>query len=139
MELLTGRSMTKQDITSEYAFDERQTNYYTDAGRYLGFIEKVKNEEGAITFQLSNLGRSVMELEYKERQLAIVSAILRHRAFNETLKINLNSGEMPDANAIVQIMKESNLYHVEANSTYYRRSSTIIGWINWILGLVEES
>ena len=80
-----------------------------------------------------------MELEYKERQLAIVSAILRHRAFNETLKINLNSGEMPDANAIVQIMKESNLYHVEANSTYYRRSSTIIGWLNWILGLVEES
>ncbi|MFR3178952.1 MULTISPECIES: type II restriction enzyme [Eubacteriales] len=139
MELLTGRSMTKQDITSEYAFDERQTNYYTDAGRYLGFIEKVKNEEGAITFQLSNLGRSVMELEYKERQLAIVSAILRHRAFNETLKINLNSREMPDANAIVQIMKESNLYHVEANSTYYRRSSTIIGWLNWILGLVEES
>lgn len=34
--------------------------------------------------------------------------------------------------------KRSNLYHVEAESTYLRRSSTVIGWINWILGLIEE-
>ena len=33
IELLNEKPMSKQDITSEYAFDERQTNYYTDAGR----------------------------------------------------------------------------------------------------------
>lgn len=37
IELLSERGMTRQEITSKYAFDERQTNYYTDAGRYLGF------------------------------------------------------------------------------------------------------
>ena len=138
IELLNEKPMSKQDITSEYAFDERQTNYYTDAGRYLGLIDKSRDSDGIILFQLSALGRRVMELEYKERQLAIVSQILAHKVFNETLRLHLECGEMPDKHTIVQIMKRSNLYHVEAESTYLRRSSTVIGWINWILGLIEE-
>ena len=138
IELLNEKPISKQDITSESAFDERQTNYYTDAGRYLGLIDKSRDADGIIFFQLSALGRRVMELEYKERQLAIVSQILAHKVFNETLRLHLECGEMPDKQTIVQIMKRSNLYRVEAESTYLRRSSTVIGWINWILGLIEE-
>ena len=38
-ELLLYNESTKDDITLNYDFDPRQTNYYTDAGRYLGLIE----------------------------------------------------------------------------------------------------
>lgn len=138
IELLNAKPMTKDDITSEYAFDSRQTNYYTDAGRYLGLIDKERDNERNIIFQLSRLGRHIMKLPYKERQLAIATQILQHRAFKDTLRLHLQCGEMPDASAIVQIMKSAELYHVDADSTYYRRSSTIIGWVNWILGLIEE-
>ena len=138
MELLNEKPMTKQDITSEYAFDERQTNYYTDAGRYLDLMDKERDEDGNILFQLSSRGRHIMSLEYKERQLAIVAQILKHRAFKETLKLHLQCGEMPDTQTVVQIMRQSDLYHVEAESTYVRRSSTIVGWINWILSIIEE-
>ena len=138
IELLYERPMTRQDITSEYAFDVRQTNYYTDAGRYLGLIEKETNENGDIIFQLSPVGRNIMGLEYKQRQLAIVSRILKHKAFHETLRLHLQSGVMPNQDTIVQIMKNSNLYNVISDSTFYRRSSTITKWINWILELVEE-
>ena len=137
IELLNERPMTKQDITSEYAFDERQTNYYTDAGRYLGLIDKAHDEDGNILFQLSVCGHRIMGLEYKERQLAIVTQILMHKVFNETLKLHLQCGEMPDKQTIIQIMKRSNLYRVEADSTYLRRSSTVVGWVNWILGIIE--
>lgn len=137
IELLYEKPMTKQDITTEYAFNERQTNYYTDAGRYLGIIEKGRDEEHRIVFQLSSLGHYVMGLEYKDRQLAIASQILKHRVFNEILKIHLRCGEMPNTQTIVQIMKQSMLYRVESDSTFIRRSSTIVGWINWILGLIE--
>ena len=34
-ELLNESELTKDEITSNYDFDPRQTNYYTDAGRYL--------------------------------------------------------------------------------------------------------
>lgn len=138
IELLNEKPMTKQDITSEYAFDERQTNYYADAGRYLGLVEKGHSENGSILFQLSSRGRHIMRLGYKERQLAIVTQILMHGVFNETLRLLLQYGEMPDKQTIIQIMRNSNLYHVEADSTYLRRSSTVIGWINWILGIIEE-
>lgn len=138
IELLNEKPMTKQDITSKYAFDERQTNYYTDAGRYLGLIEKGHDENGNILFQLSTRGRHILGLEYKERQLAIVTQILAHKVFNETLKLHLQYGEMPDKQTIIRIMKEANLYNIEADSTYLRRSSTVVGWINWILGSVEE-
>ena len=45
---------------------------------------------------------------------------------------------MPDAAAIVRLMKGAELYHVDADSTYYRRSSTIAGWVNWMLGLAGK-
>lgn len=138
MELLNEKPMTKQDITSEYAFNERQTNYYTDAGRYLGLIDKTYDGERKVQFELSACGHRIMGLEYRERQLAIIYQILRHKVFNETLKIHLRSGEMPDKQAIVQIMKNSNLYNVGADETYWRRSSTVTGWVNWILGTIEE-
>lgn len=139
IELLHEKPLTKQDITTEYAFDERQTNYYTDAGRYLGLVEKSHiAKDGNIWFLLSSLGHYIMKLDYKERQLSLVTQILKHKVFNETLKVCLKSGEMPDAKTIVQIMKQSNLYRVESDSTYFRRSSTIIGWVNWILSIVEK-
>lgn len=138
VELLAERPMTKQEITSEYAFDERQTNYYTDAGRYLDLIEKTRDENGNIQFCLSACGYHIMSLEYRERQLAIIDQVLRHRVFNETLKLHLRSGEMPNRRDIIRIMKDSDLYRIEADSTYLRRASTVISWVNWVLGVVEE-
>lgn len=138
IELLNEKSMTKQEITSEYAFDERQTNYYTDAGRYLELIDKNYDEEGNIKFQLTAQRHHIMMLEYKEKQLALVAQILKHKVFNEVLTRHLQYGEMPQKETIVEIMKNAQLYHIEADSTYMRRASTVIGWVNWILDTIEE-
>lgn len=112
--------------------------YYTDAGRYLGLIEKGVNEDNEIYFFLSEQGRYIMTLDYRSRQLAIAKQILEHKVFNETLRIHLNCGEMPDRTTIMQIMKRSNLFNVKADSTYYRRTFTVIGWVNWILDTIDE-
>lgn len=137
IELLHEKPMTRSDITTEYAFDVRQTSYYTDAGRYLGLIDKVRDKDD-ILFKLSEKGRRIMNLAYRERQLAIVSQILEHKPFRETLKLHLQNGVMPDKNTIVKIMKSSNLYNIGAESTYFRRSSTIIGWTNWMLSIIDD-
>jgi len=133
-ELLTQDDMTKDDITLNYAFDPRQTNYYTDAGRYLGLICKYRND-GQIFFSLTNEGRRILHSKYKTRQLKIVEAILKHKVFAETLRLYLQHSEMPSKSEIVSIMKGCNLYQVEAESTFCRRASTIASWINWILDL----
>jgi hypothetical protein len=133
-ELLAEGEKSRDEITLNYAFDPRQTNYYTDAGRYLGLIDK-KNENRMPIYSLSEEGKRILRLKYKARQLRFVELILKHNAFKETLKKHLEYGEMPSKNEIVKIMKDSNLYNVGADSTYERRASTVAGWVNWILEL----
>lgn len=136
-ELLNDQELSRNDVTEQYAFDARQTNYYTDAARYLGLIEKSR-ESGTPIYSLSDFGKTILKLGFKQRQLAYCSCILSHKAFFDILQKYLNSGNMPSKNDIVQVMKASRLYNVESDSTFERRASTIKGWLNWILDLVNE-
>jgi hypothetical protein len=138
-ELLESQPLNRDDVTEEYAFDIRQTNYYTDAARYLGLVERVYGVQGGRKpiYILTGLGKRIMGLNYKQRQLALCKCILEHRVFHEVFSL-CQHGTVPDKNTIVQIMKRSDLHMVEADSTYLRRASTIIGWTNWILGLISE-
>ena len=135
-ELLNKKVLSKDDVTTEYDFDERQTNYYTDAARYLGLIEK-KNS-GNISYNLSKFGEKILSQNYKNRQLAYCECILSHKVFYFTLKKFFDSGEMPSKNEIVQIMKECDLFNVQSEETFKRRSSTIKSWLNWIVGLIND-
>lgn len=136
-ELLDEQDLSRNDVTEQYAFDDRQTNYYTDAARYLGLIEK-NRKNGEPLYRLTDKGRTILRLGYKQRQLAFCGAVLSHGAFADTLKSYFETGVMPQKNDIIQIMRRSNLYNVSSNSTYTRRSSTIKGWINWIVGLIND-
>lgn len=137
-ELLNAQELSREQITEEYAFDMRQTNYYTEAARYLGLLEKHYEDGRKPIYSLSASGKHTMKLNYKQRQFAFCEAILRHRVFKETFHRCMESGFVPDTATIVSIMRESNLYKVESQSTYMRRASTISGWINWMLGIIEE-
>lgn len=132
-ELLKEHPMTREEITINYAFNVRQTNYYTDAARYLGLVDKQKTDD--ITFSLTSKGRSILQLSYKKRQLAFCEAILSHKVFADSLKLWFKKGEI-NKRDIVTIMKQNKLYNVESESTYIRRASTIRGWLEWIVGLL---
>lgn len=136
-ELLNEQELSRNDVTEKYAFDVRQTNYYTDAARYLGLIEK-ETGGGAPVYSLSSKGRRILNLDFKRRQLAFCDCILSHKAFNDTLRMYLESGSMPPNNEIVETMKRSNIFKVTSDSTFERRSSTIKSWVNWIIGLIDE-
>jgi hypothetical protein len=64
--------------------------------------------------------------------------IVSHLAFKQTLKLYFENGEMPTKENIVEIMKKSKLHKVGSDSTYFRRASTITGWINWIMNQIKE-
>jgi hypothetical protein len=134
-ELLESQELSRDEVTEEYAFDIRQTNYYTDAARYLGLVNKRYDGRKPV-YCLSELGNRIMKLNYKQRQLALCKCILEHKVFYEVFLL-CQGGNIPDRNTIVQIMKHSDLYKIGSDSTYIRRSSTVGGWINWILGLIQ--
>lgn len=133
-ELLYKNEMSREEITLNYDFDPRQTNYYTDAGRYLGLIDK-KKENGIIKFFLTEEGKNLFKLRYRDRQLRFVELIFKHKPFKESFNRCIQTSEIPNKDEIVKIMESSNIYNVQAVSTYGRRASTISGWINWIIDL----
>ena len=137
-ELLNSQEMDRDQVTEEYAFDIRQANYYTDAARYLGLLEKRHGNGRKPVYSLSTQGKHIMNMNYKQRQLEFCKAILQHRVFNEVFSLCMTVGSLPDADMIVSIMKKCDLYNVGSMNTYIRRSSTIGGWLNWMLGLISE-
>ena len=135
-ELLSEKDLSKEDVTREYDFDEKQTDYYTSAARYLGLVEK-KNSKN-VSYGLSSLGEKILSYNFKDRQLAYFKCILSHEVFAKTLKRFFDSGAMPSKPELVEIMKESNLFNVKSDETFVRRSSTVNSWINWIVGLIND-
>ena len=133
-ELLFEGDKTREEITQNYAFDARQTNYYTDAGRYLGLVDKYKKDD-EICFGLTDEGKRALSLDYKNRQLVFVRLILAHSVFRDVLNLFFKEGKLPNKENVVKIMRGANLYNVSAQSTYKRRASTVLGWVRWIIKL----
>ena len=136
-ELLSEQSVSRNEITEQYAFDARQTNYYTDAARYLDLLEK-SNENRVPVYQLSPLGKRIMKLGYKQRQIAFCNCILSHKVFYNAFIQCLNDGQLPSKSVIIEFMKGANLFNIDSESTFERRSSTIREWLKWILELIDE-
>lgn len=137
-ELLKAGELTRDQVTEQYAFDIRQTNYYTDAARYLGLTDRRREKGKKTAYFLTSEGQRIMNLNYRQRQIALCQAVLQHKVFRNLLLFALDTGSLPDQRAIISTMKQSDLYHMEKASTYKRRASTVKGWINWMLGLTEQ-
>ncbi|MCM3033671.1 type II restriction enzyme [Niallia sp. MER 6] len=136
--LLMENDLTKEYITINYDFDERQTNYYTTAAMYLGLIDRVEQRNGAkriVTFRLSNKGKVIMRYPLKQKYIALASCIIEHEAFKRVLIEYLQCGHPPEREKVVEIMLECELFNVGSESTYFRRASTVTRWVDWILDL----
>ena len=125
--------MTSQQIAELMDFDPRQSDYYYNAGRYLGLFEKRK-EEGQILTALTALGQKVFKLNYKERQLKLVSLILEHEIFAEFFDQMAETGGFPDKEGIQNEMRR---LHVCGEGQIVRRASSVQGWLKWIFRLTQ--
>ena len=128
--------ISKEGITHNYDFDHRQTDYYSNAAKYLGLIEgRCENQQIGCT--LTQDGNRIFNLPIIERQLEFVRLILSRAAFKNTLKLYFDKGDVPTKDEVIEIMKDARLYNIDSEQTYKRRASTVISWINWILELIE--
>lgn len=136
-ELLSeNQQLTRNEVTENYAFNSRQTNYYTDAARYLGLVEKTRND-GEVVYELSSYGLRILKMTYKQRQLELCKSILQHRAFYLTFQQSLQIGAAPCKQQVIKNL-EAGISGEMSESTLERRSSTVRGWVEWIYNLINE-
>lgn len=127
--------MTEKEIAKLMDFAPRQSSYYFNAGKYLGLFEKFE-EDNKVFIRLTSLGQTVFKLNYKKRQLKLVSLILEHKIFAELFDLSVNTGELPSKYDITNRMK---LFNVCESNVIERRSSSVYGWIKWIFNLTNLS
>ena len=125
--------MTSQQIAELMDFEPRQSDYYYNAGKYLGLFEKV-NEDKQRVVTLTSLGNKVFKLNYKERQLKIVELILEHQIFSDLFDGMIKTGDMPNKKDIEDEMRA---LHVCDEGQIVRRASSIYGWLKWIFNLTK--
>ena len=135
-ELLSVRDMNRQEVTERYDFDARQTNYYTDAARYLGLLEK-RSGQGGPVYTLTERGRQIFFSGYKERRLALCELVLAHEPFHIAAELYFRTGEIPKKREIFDALKGFQLYHVDSDDTRFRRCSTIKRWLERIISLAK--
>ena len=132
LENMKDNPMTTEQIASLMDFEERQSDYYYNAGAYIGLFEK-KTEDKQRKVFLTKLGEEVFSLNYKQRQLKFVELILKHKIFADCFDMIIeNGGEMPDKKIIEDLMRE---YNVCNEGQIVRRASSVQGWLKWIFNL----
>jgi len=137
LSLLLERDLTKDDITENYEFDRRQTEYYTNAGLYIGLIEKDKKLlRKKPIFRLTNEGRSILHKRAKLKYLDLINKILERQVFYLVFELTLKQGGIPPEDAICKIISEN---RPDINdTTIKRRYSTVRGWISWIWNQIPD-
>lgn len=133
LENMYDNPMTPLQIAKLMNFELRQSDYYFNAGKYLGLFEK-KTEDGQKIVALTSLGNKVYKLNYKERQLKLVSLILEHQIFADLFDLVIENGDIPEKNIIEIYMRR---YSVCSDSVRSRRASSILGWLTWIFNLTK--
>lgn len=141
-ELCYANDLTKESIATEYEFNIRQSDYYTNACRYLGLMNKFSARTKNPYFKLSDDGIKMLKMSFIDRQIFLIKKIVEHKVFNEALRMSFEIHSSPTNKMIEPLLKENETYKVGSKrddaTTFKRRASSVRGWINWILSIINE-
>lgn len=140
LEVLNKKDLSVEKITEIMGFTSRQTDYYYNAGLYLGLFAKYnwtdRDENKVINIKLTEVGREINKMNYKERQLKLVGLILEHKIFNGLFFKSLLTGKLPIRDEVIAEMIKYNV--CSSGSVATRRSQTVISWLNWVFSLTRS-
>lgn len=126
--------LTKAEITENYGFDSRQTDYYSNACKYLELAINT-DEHG---FVLTTKAKEIFKQHIQLRRKSFIEQLLKRRVFKEALVLYFQQVAMPSSDQLVTIMRNAQLPNVHSEVTFRRRASTVRAWIDWIVAQIEE-
>lgn len=126
----------KEEIAEFFDFDERQADYYSNAGIYLGFLRR-GNENSS--FALTKKGKKFVSLNTRSKRIKyLVEEMTNKKSLNEVLRIFAQNGFDIDRTRSKDIAKIIRKHRRElGQNTAQRRASTIRAWLKWILNNCE--
>lgn len=133
LELLKYGEKTREDVSDTFWYVKRQWDYYANACIYLWLVEADKNW----VIRLTKVWKEIIELPRKDRNIRLIKTILSHKPFYDVYSFYSKEWKISKEES-VNILKKNKLYKVNSDVTYYRRSSTVNCWCQWILDRINE-
>jgi hypothetical protein len=120
----------KPAIAEFFDFDERQGDYYLNAGNYLGLLKRVPS---TTEFSLTREGEFIARSENRSRRnLLLLKQMLKRPSFNEIIRL-FEVGNRDLSSLGIEVLAPIIQKHVELNeTTAKRRASTVMSWLKWI-------
>lgn len=134
MEMVKDNPLTTEKIAENIGFNQRQSDYYYNACKYLGLAEKIKNENGRTVVALTKKGKNLLDMPYKKRQLQYVSLMLEHQILVYSFELAINNGNIPNNKLLENKIRELKLCDDSAD----RRASSVAAWTKWIFDLIND-
>jgi hypothetical protein len=125
----------KQAIAEFFDFDERQGDYYANAGYYLGLLKRVPH---STEFELTREGGFIAKSENRSRRnLLLLKQMLKRPSFNEIIRL-FESENRVVSSLNVDVLAPVIRKHVQLNeTTARRRASTVMSWMRWMVAGME--
>jgi hypothetical protein len=133
--ILRIRDLSKNEITENYAFNERQVHYYTSACMYLGLVKRIKRDSESF-FSLTEAGSSIAKKQFKYKHLDYIEKIFEHRVFLNAFELACNLGRIPSIAEIAELISKSGI--AITGKTIPRRAQTVKGWTRWIWKQISD-
>lgn len=126
--LLIEGPKTKNDLAESYDFDPRQSDYYLNAGRYLGLVESPDRS----TYGPSELANFIYSKSSQEKNAYLMAILIKIPAVNELNKAWDKVGQKPSIDNAIEILKNLPDTSELADSTIKRRAQTVLSWASWL-------
>jgi hypothetical protein len=122
----------KPAIAEFFDFDERQGDYYANAGYYLGLLKRIPHSK---EFELTREGNYIAKSENRsQRNLLLLKQMLKRPSFNEIIQL-FESKNRDLTSLDVEVLAPIIQKHVGlSDTTAKRRASTVMSWMKWIVG-----
>lgn len=133
IERLNQSDMTTDEITAFTGYVARQSDYFTNAGRFLGFIEKKKSVHD-VRYTLTTQGRKLLVQPPYQQRIMLIRAIIQHEPFTTLVRDMVRTESLPTIERISTLLYQHQAHgkRAIAGSTVGRRAQTVHAWLEWI-------
>lgn len=131
LELSGNEPLLKSEIHSVYDFTPRQSDYYFQAGQYLGLLEIDADK----LIYPSALGRKILAESLEERQILLAEQLMKFAPFRLAIQSNINGGQASKS-AIARSIADYSATQV-GETTAHRRAVTVQRWAAWVAELLN--
>lgn len=127
----------KWAIADFFDFDERQGDYYANAGSYLGLLKRIPH---SAEFELTTDGEYIARSENRSRRnLLLLKQMIKRPSFNEIIRLFESRGRdvsLINVDVIAPIVQRHRNGELNLN-TSRRRASTVVNWLRWMVAGME--